>query len=61
MLVTKTDWQPIYNVHVPLSHTDANIFFFLGDVEDVASRLICAESRLTVSYQTFSQLFSILL
>ena len=49
MFVTKTDWQPIYNVHVPLSRTDANIFFSSGDIEDVASRLTGAEGRLTVS------------
>ena len=49
MLVTKTDWQPIYNVHVPLSQTDAKNFFFSGDIEDVTSRLTGAEGRLTVS------------
>ena len=49
MFVIKTDWQPIYNVHVPLTHTDTKFGLTSGDVQDVASRLTGAEGRLTVS------------
>ena len=49
VFVTKTDWLPIYNVRVPLTHTDTNFGFSSGDIQDVASRLTGAEGRLTVS------------
>ena len=49
MFVTKTGWLPIYNVHVPLTHTDTKFVFSSGDIQDVASRLTGAEGRSTIS------------
>ena len=36
MFVTKTDWLPISNVHVPLTHTDTKFVFSSGDVQGLA-------------------------
>ena len=49
VFVTKTDWQPIYNVHMPLTHTDTKFVFSSGDFQGLASRLTGTEGRLTVS------------
>ena len=49
MFVTETGWLLIYNVHVPLTHTDTKFAFSSGDVQGLASRLTGAEGRLTIS------------